>query len=143
MSDKKKTEDKKEQFSVFFRPVSKFTFVYDDILDDSHFKPTSETKRDRQATGKIGAGDKGLYDFDVGDDVNDKTMPSNVELALRSGKLDKADVQVLTDFYEKKAKSDVMAAEDKALLEAENKAAKNRTAAIDKKLGVDLDNVTL
>lgn len=55
---------------------------YDDIVDRSSFVPSAENVRKAVISGQ-GLGKKGVYD---------KTRPSDFILALRSGKLDKAEV---------------------------------------------------
>lgn len=110
---------------------------YDDIVDTSNFKLSSEKIRDKIATGNVGAGEQGLYDFKEDEKVTHKNCPTDVEIALRNGKLDKADIQKLQDVYSDKAKDDVETERTKSALEAERKASKNRDKAVDDILGVN------
>ena len=64
---------------------------YDDIVDDSDFKPSAERIRDNDFRGTASGADSGLYDYEAGKPIKEKV--SDVELLLRNGKLDKADVQ--------------------------------------------------
>lgn len=110
---------------------------YDDIVDTSNFKLSSEKIRDKIATGNVGAGEQGLYDFKVDEKVTPENCPTDVEIALRNGKLDKADIQKLQEVYSDKAKDDVETERTKSALEAERKASKNRDKAVDDILGVN------
>lgn len=119
-------------FSRWYRPSRSMTIKYDDIVDRSKFVTTAETKRGLVA-GRSGAGDKGLYDYEDGKIPDEKERLTEVELLLRSGKLDKADVQRLRN----EADQNLLNERDKQLLAQEDKAAKNRKAALDKLLDVN------
>lgn len=109
---------------------------YDDIVDDSDYKPTAERIRDNDFRGGAGgATDEGLYDYDANKPINEKV--SDVELLLRNGKLDKADVQKLNENLDEMLTSQAEKARDKKLLEASEQASKNRTKALDEALGVN------
>lgn len=130
----KESQSQKEEkvFSRWYRPTRCMTIKYDDIVDRSNFVTTAETKRGKVA-GKVGAGDRGLYDYEDGKIPDEKERLTEVELLLRSGKLDKADIQRLREVADQKLTDD----RDKQLLEQEDKAAKNRKAALDKLLDVN------
>lgn len=110
---------------------------YDDIVDTSNFKLSSEKIRDKIATGNVGAGEQGLYDFKEDEKVTPENCPTDVEIALRNGKLDKADIQKLQEVYSDKAKDDVETERTKSALEAERKASKDRQDKIDERLGLN------
>lgn len=111
------------------------------LVDDSNFKTTSERKRDMILSGNIGAGERGVYDYEADSKITKENLVSDIEIALRDGKLDKADVQKLLEIYKDKAVDDIKTEQEKSALEAEEKASKNRTAAIDKQLGIEPDSV--
>lgn len=106
------------------------------VVDDSHFKPSSEIKRDRVAVGNAGSSDRGLYDSDKGKDYK----PTDIEQALRSGVFDKADIQVLQEQALKDADKSVEKKREKDALDAERAKVDSRQQALDKVLGVNQDN---
>lgn len=111
---------------------------YEDIVDRTNFRTTAETKRSLQvAEGKIGAGDKGLYDYEAGQEIPKEGRITDVELLIRNNKLDKADIQTLKKIYEEKASKTISEKQTQEKLEAEEKANKNRTEALDKILGTN------
>lgn len=107
------------------------------IVDDTHFRTTSEIKRDMIASGNIGAGEKGLFDYDSEVKITPDNIISDVELALRNGRLDKADVQVLRDHFDNLSLESQKESVEKAVLDKAEKASKNRTAKIDEMLDVN------
>lgn len=110
--------------------------TYDDIVDDSDYKPTAERIRDNDFRGGAGAAtDTGLYDYDADKPIKEKV--SDVELLLRNGKLDKADVQKLNESLDEMLSSQAEKSREKKILEASEKASKNRNAALDEMLGVN------
>lgn len=124
--------------SVLGKPWNfKPTIKYDDIVDDSNFRSSAETKRDMIASGKIGAGEQGVYDYQENEKITSENLVSDVEIALRSGKLDKADVQKLQEMYAEKGADDVQSAREKQALEKENAKSKNRLKELDDKLGIN------
>lgn len=114
--------------------------VYDDIVDDSDFKPTAEQIRDNEfrSNGSALDPDSLQYDYEAGKVIKEKV--SDVVLALRTGKLDKADVQVLSEFLSNKLDKSVEEKKEADILASEERATKNRTLALDKVLGVDQDS---
>lgn len=111
---------------------------YDDIVDTSHYDPNSNSTRDFMASGTAGAGMIGDYDYESDEDLNDDSKrPTDLVLALRSGKLDKADVQMLKEVEDE----NLIKLADKKLLEAEDKSFKDRQKRLDKALGIDEDTV--
>lgn len=113
---------------------------WDKIVDDSNFRTTSEIKRDMIASGNVGVGEKGLYDYDSEQKITKENVVSDIELALRNGKLDKADVQKLRELSDKSAQEEINQTKESKLLSDAEKASKNRTAAIDKMLEVNQDS---
>lgn len=118
-----------EQTFVFKSPR------FEQITDTSNWKPTAELKRDRIATNNAG-NDVGLYDSDRFSGAEDD-RPSDIELALRSGALDKADVQSLQERAKADADKTVQAKREKDALDAEAAKSKSRQAKLDEVLGVE------
>lgn len=114
--------------------------VYDDIVDDSDFKPTAEQIRDNEfrSNGSALDPDSLQYDYEAGKVIKEKV--SDVVLALRNGKLDKADIQVLDNALSNKLEKSASDKRDSDVLKQEELASKNRTAALDKALGVNQDS---
>lgn len=66
--------------------------IYDDIVDRTDFRPDAETVRG--ATISSMPAMKGIYDYEDGKVTDDK-RPSDIIMALREGKLDKADLPAI------------------------------------------------
>lgn len=75
------TKPKKMTKNAFEK--AKAEIEYDDIVDDSNFVQDKENVRNRRLNAGDAGGAIGMYDT---------KMPTDTEIALRSGKLDKADV---------------------------------------------------
>lgn len=76
---------------------------YDRIVDRSDFKRGQDKERATRLSGDTGGSlTQGVYDFPDGV-IDDKKNPTNVELALRKGKLDKADVDTLKRLEKQRA----------------------------------------
>lgn len=60
---------------------------YDDIVDKSTWSPSSDKMANRVASVKGGASGQGVYD-------DADNLPSDLEVRIRSGKLDKAEVDL-------------------------------------------------
>ncbi len=140
----KETKETKQKITRWTRTATKYLEKsqkndgYEDIVDRTNFRTTAETKRSMQiAEGKIGAGDKGLYDYEIGQEVPKEGRITDVELLIRNNKLDKADIQTLKKIYEEKANKTINEQQTQKKLEAEEKANKNRTEALDKILGTN------
>lgn len=127
----------KKNLGIYFRPTSSFKLYYDDIVDRSNFRSTAEIKRDMRASGKIGAGEKPIYDYQAGETIKASDVISELELLLRAGKLDKADIQKLREVFEADAKESAESADTAAKLKAQEEAQTNREKAIDEALGVN------
>ena len=65
---------------------------YDDIVDKTDFRPDAETVRG--ATISNIPAMKGIFDYENGE-VTDSKRPSDIIMALREGKLDKADLPAI------------------------------------------------
>lgn len=110
---------------------------YDDIVDDSDFKPTAEKIRDQSFSSNGSASDLDSlpYDYPANEVIKEKV--DDITLALRNNRLDKADVQKLNEamtFTLDKQFKDSMTSSE---LQAAERASKNRTAALDAALGVN------
>ena len=114
--------------------------VYDDIVDDSDFKPSAEKIRDNNFSSVGSATDPASlpYDYKAGQDINE--LVDDVTLALRNGKLDKADVQKLNELVTDKLTGDNKEHSVKVALEEAEKATKNREKALDNLLDVNQDS---
>ena len=60
---------------------------YDDIVDKSTWSPSSDKMANRVASVKGGSSGEGVYD-------DADNLPSDLEVRIRSGKLDKAEVDL-------------------------------------------------
>lgn len=103
----------------------KVEIEYDDIVDDSNYVQDKETVRNRRINAGDAGGAVGIYDT---------KMPTDTEIALRSGKLDKAEV------------SQMMLQEQKDIKERAKKRKKAATdavrqAAIDNAIGLTGEQV--
>lgn len=65
---------------------------YDDIVDRTDFRPDAETVRGSSVSSMPAM--KGIYDYEGGK-VTDEKRPSDIIMALREGKLDKADLPAI------------------------------------------------
>lgn len=101
------------------------------IVDDSDYIPSARAKRDRVATSSMS--DRGVYDSSS---LRSNERRTRLELALRSGRLDKADVQVLSDIVSSSAEKESASAREKQALDAEAAKSKSRQDVLDKLLGV-------
>lgn len=124
----------KQEYGIYYRPTRQMSIEYDDIVDRSKFVSTAETKRGRVA-GKVGAGDVGLYDYQADQEIDQSNRISDIELLIRAGKLDKADIQTLKRLREQQIVSEN---EAKALAE-EDKAQRTRQGKLDKLIGISDD----
>lgn len=131
----KKDEKTAKEFGFYYKPSRDVSIKYDDIVDRSKFVSTAETKRGKIA-GNVGAGEVGLYDYQADEKIDSKNRISDIELLIRAGKLDKADIQTL-----KKLREQQMISENEAeALKEEDKANRTRQGKLDKLLGIDDKN---
>ena len=113
---------------------------YDDIVDDSDFKPTAEKIRDNNFNSAGSATDPSTLPYDYPANKPVSTLVDDVTLALRNGKLDKADIQRLNELVTDKLVSDNHSHAEKTALEAAEKATKNRNKALDNLLDVNQES---
>lgn len=109
---------------------------YDDIVDRSDFHPDEDLLRS-VSKGQVST-TVGSYDYDS-DKVpfSDKDTVSPVIVALRSNKLDKADVQKLKQDMEKLSKDESSTAIEKKNLDKLDKINKSRQDYLDSVMGFD------
>lgn len=112
---------------------------YDDILDTSDFKPSRELIRDRSGSNS-GEIEQGLYDYKKGTKITEENRVTEIEMALRNGKLDKADIQKLNKLLEENLKEQGEEAKEKQELEKAEKASKNRQKKLDEMLDVNQED---
>lgn len=93
---------------------------YDDIVDRSSFVQDKETIRNARLNAGSTSAERGVYD---------KTEPSDLEIAIRQGKLDKADITQEQYKLQKEIK-------DKDTKAKKEKEEALRQAAIDKAIGL-------
>ena len=87
------------------------------VVDDSEFQPDSELVRSAKFAPSGGDGSTPLYDYPDGN-VPENDKVSKLILQIRTGKLDRADVDRIKEVIIEEAKSDTVKAENKALLDA-------------------------
>lgn len=83
-----------KRYNVFGDAVKQVDFStsfatpnYDDIVDKSTWSPCSDSMANRSASVKGGSSGQGVYD-------DADNLPSDLEVRIRSGKLDKAEVDL-------------------------------------------------
>lgn len=102
------------------RKYKLFSMNYDvipSVVDDSEFCPDSEMVRSAKFSPSGGDGSTPLYDYPDGK-VPDNDKVSSLVLKIRSGKLDKADVEKVKEAIFNAAKKDTDAADNAALKQA-------------------------
>lgn len=128
--------------------MGSFSFVplsepeYSDIVRKDDFRPDSESIRALRTSPATAAGSTPQYDYDHPVSFSSGNLKSEIELLVRSGKLDKADIQTLEEAV-KKDYDNAKLSEEKA--EAAKKKAdldELRQANTDKLLGFDSSAVT-
>lgn len=91
--------------------VSRPEIKYDSVVDRSQFRPDSENVRNFGLSG-AGSGSQGSFD-------SPDREPSDLEVRIRSGKLDKAEVGIvlkqLSESYQKENESAIKAKKQKEL----------------------------
>lgn len=113
--------------------------VYEDIVDDSDFKPTAEKIRDGAFSSNGSAVDANSLPYDYKANESITHLVDDVSLALRNGKLDKADIQRLNELVTDKMVKDNQDKSAKDALKSAEKATKNREKALDNILNVNQD----
>lgn len=115
-----------------------FTIVYDDIVDDSEFKRAQfggELDAISQAQNAASNAVKGVFDYQGKYPKEEEEVPLST-IELRSGHLDKADVDTIKQALEEQAQAAVDADEKSSLKQEQDSLTRARNQAIDKALGV-------
>lgn len=108
---------------------------YDDIVEKSDFAHLKEQNR-IQRLSQEGAGSSsgtGLYDFPRGD--FSRPEPDDALVALRSGRLDRADVDEIHRYLERVNTENLSQLEAKKLADLKEKISQQRQEFVDKELG--------
>ena len=100
---------------------------YDDVVDRSTFRPDSESVRQSVLSGS-GFGLKGVYD-------DPSELPSDLEVSIRSGKLDKAEVSQIIIKKTRNAKDSVNKEREAALIAEKERIVEARQEFLDKATG--------
>lgn len=129
------TENYKEEQNNYLS-MKKTKIKYDDIVDSSDFKPSRELIRDRSGSNS-GEIEQGVYDYKKGTKITKENIITDVELALRNGKLDKADIQKMNEMLDQELSKQAETAKEKQELEKAEKATKNRQKKLDEMLDVN------
>lgn len=115
-----------------------YTIVYDDIVDDSEFKRSQfggELDAISQAQNSASNMVKGVFDYEGKYPTEEDEVPLST-IELRSGHLDKADVDTIKQALEEQAQAAVDADEKAFVKQEQDSLARARNEAIDKALGV-------
>lgn len=81
----------------FDSPVAKIS--YDDIVDRSTWSPSSDAMANRISASQGASSGQGVYD-------DSENLPTDLEVRIRSGKLDKAEVDLAIKQFAENAKSE-------------------------------------
>lgn len=108
--------------------------VYDNIVRREDFKKGNDAERNRRlGEGSVGSG-QGLYDYPDGK-IPEDDPATPVIVALRSGQLDKADVDELKKAADESAASEAKSKADKAAIDEAAKVNAARQSYLDEKTG--------
>lgn len=113
---------------------------YDDIVDTSNFKSSRELIRDKSGSNS-GEIENPHYDYKAGETITEDNRVTDIELALRNNKLDKADVQKLQEMASENLEKQAIKAKDKKLLDEKREAQRNRDKKLDEMLDVNQEKV--
>lgn len=102
----------------------------EEIVDKSDYRPDSENTRAKRLTSFVPDSSSGVYDYDNGF-TDDSPMVSPDVVALREGRLDKADIQRIKSELQDQANKDLADAKAKEALEEAEKVSKARTEYLD------------
>ena len=111
---------------------------YDDIVDKTDFRPDAETVRGASISSMPAM--KGVYDYENGEITDDK-RPSDIIMALREGKLDKADLPALESQLKKEIQNENNELQRKADEAALASISKARQDYLDSLTGFDKNSV--
>lgn len=104
------------------------TPIYDDIVDRSTWSPCSDSMANRVAMVKGGSSGQGVYD-----DVDN--LPTDLEVRIRSGKLDKAEVDLAIKQFIEDSKKEFDEKKKAESTEQAKKIAEARQAYLDSAVG--------
>lgn len=116
-----------------------FTIIYDDIVDDSEFKRSQfggELDAISQAQNSASNVVKGVFDYEGKYPTEEDEVPLST-IELRSGHLDKADVDTIKQALEEQAQFAIDADEKASVKQEQDSLTRARNQAIDKALGVN------
>lgn len=111
---------------------------YDDIVDKSDFRPDAETVRGASISSVPAM--KGVFDYEDGK-VTDTNRPSDIIMALREGKLDKADLPGIESQLKKEIQNENNELQRKADEAALASISKARQDYLDSLTGFDKNSV--
>lgn len=111
---------------------------YDDIVDKTDFRPDAETVRGASISSMPAM--KGIYDYDDGE-VTEKKRPSDIIMALREGKLDKADLPAIESQLKREIQNENNELQQKADEAALASISKARQDYLDSLTGFDKNSV--
>lgn len=112
--------------------------VYDDIVDKTDFRPDAETVRGASISSVPAM--KGIYDYEDGKITDDK-RPSDIIMALREGRLDKADLPAIESQLRKEIQDENDELQRKADEAALASISKARQEYLDSLTGFSKDSV--
>ena len=118
-----------ETFDFVLPDLDHESFI-EEIVDKSDFRPDSEETRAKRLTSFAPDGNDGVYDYPDGYKDDSPTVSAEI-IALREGRLDKADVQRIKSELEETANKDLADAKAKEALEQAEAVSKARTEYLD------------
>lgn len=101
---------------------------YDDIVDRSTWSPSSDSMANRVAMVKGGSSGQGVYD-------DSDNLPTDLEVRIRSGKLDKAEVDLAIKQFIEESKKENDEKKKAESTEQAKKIAEARQAYLDSAVG--------
>lgn len=111
---------------------------YDDIVDKTEFRPDAETVRGASISSMPAM--RGIYDYEDGKVTDDK-RPSDIIMALREGKLDKADLPAIESQLREEIQNENNKLQQKADEAALASISKARQDYLDNLTGFDKNSV--
>lgn len=124
-----------KRYNVFGDVVKQIDFstsfvtpYYDEIVDRSTWSPSSDSMVNRVASVKGGASGQGVYD-------DADNLPSDLEVRIRSGKLDKAEVDLAIKNFVDDAEKEADEKKKADDMEKAKKIADARQAYLDNAVG--------
>lgn len=111
---------------------------YDDIVDRTDFRPDAETVRGASISSIPAM--KGVYDYEDGEVTDDK-RPSDIIMALREGRLDKADLPAIESQLREEIRNEHDKLQQKADEAALASISKARQDYLDSLTGFDKNSV--